>query len=94
MIIRELAAPRRGCTHAVLQEVFFSLKDGLAYCRGVLGTMGEVEGEMDPAFRADPDLAPFYAQWEGDGFTALLGVLDSEPLIAALDSVGWGSQGG
>lgn len=96
-MIRTLPSPVRGCTHAVLTDVFFDLRAGLAYCRGELGTADEqtvsqpdAEPTPELVFVADPDLKPFYVQWQGEGFAALYDVLDSTPLIAALDAAGWG----
>jgi hypothetical protein len=87
-MIIELAAPVRGNTHADLQEVFFSLKDAVAYCRGVLGTCA---GEApDLVFTQDPDIRPFYVSFEGPEFVSLTDALDSTALIAAAQEKSWG----
>lgn len=78
----------RGNTHADLQEVFFSLTENLAYCRGALGTL--VGTGADAVFVGDSDIRPFYVDFKDAEFLSLTAVLDATALIEAAQAKSWG----
>lgn len=84
-MVRPLPNPIRGCTHVNLTEAHFSLAEGRAYVRGMLGTLDD-EG----SFVADTDLRECFVSWSADEFGALASKLDGAGIIAAASDKHWG----